>query len=63
MDCVAFSGFASDYENHWAKNEISTLLSSDVLSGDLEGNLRPDDNILRCEFIKVITIKNIYINC
>ncbi len=54
LSSVAFSGFASDYENHWAKNEISTLLSSDVLSGDLEGNLRPDDNILRCEFIKVI---------
>jgi len=51
---VSFVGFSADYENHWAKDAISSLLSSGVISGDTDGSIRPDDNILRAEYVKVI---------
>lgn len=45
---------ATDYNNHWAKNDIITLLNSNIISGDEMGNINPDNMITRAEFVKVI---------
>ena len=45
---------ASDYENHWAESFISELLRLNVISGDSEGNINPDNNITRAEYTKII---------
>lgn len=54
LSSVSYVSFAADYEAHWAKDAISSLLSSGVISGDADGSIRPDDKILRAEYIKVI---------
>ena len=45
---------ASDYSGHWAEAAITSLISSGVVSGDDTGSVRPDENILRSEFVKII---------
>lgn len=43
-----------DYTNHWAYDAIETLVNENIITGDSSGNINPDANIKRCEFIKVI---------
>ncbi len=47
------NSFASDYSGHWAEQDINYLINKNIVSGDANG-IRPDDKILRAEFIKVI---------
>lgn len=49
---VAVSG--SDYETHWAREAIQRLVSGGILAGDSSGNMNPDTEILRCEFVKIV---------
>lgn len=44
---------ASDYEEHWSKDAIETLLQERIISGDTDGNMHPDAPITRAEFVKV----------
>lgn len=44
---------ASDYNTHWASEEIEYLIKNNVVIPS-ENGVRPDDNITRAEFIKVI---------
>ena len=41
-----------DYTNHWAYNAIETLVNENIITGDSSGNINPDANIKRCEFIR-----------
>ena len=50
---VSIVAFASDYDTHWAKEQIEYLISTGIVSGDASG-VRPDDYILRAEFVKII---------
>ena len=46
--------FASDWENHWASDNINILISKSIVSGDEQGNINPDKPIKRSECVKVI---------
>jgi len=38
----------------WAKESVLTLSASGIISGDGNGNFRPDDSITREEFLKIV---------
>jgi len=44
----------SDYENHWAKEAIELLKEKEIVQGDETGNINPDANITRAEFVKIV---------
>lgn len=46
--CV-FAAEYSDIENHWAETAIDRWTDAKVISGDGDGNFRPDDFITRAE--------------
>ncbi len=54
MSAIALPGVASDYTGHWAQETIALLVADGIVSGDESGNVNPDANITRAEFIKVI---------
>lgn len=39
---------------HWAQSYLSNLVRYDVMRGDPSGDLRPDDNIKRAEFVAMV---------
>ncbi len=39
-----------DMKSHWAREEVEFLGGLDIITGDENGNFRPDDNITRAEF-------------
>lgn len=39
-----------DMKTHWARDEVEFLGGLDIITGDENGNFRPDDNITRAEF-------------
>lgn len=41
-------------EKHWADNEINYLVDKDIMKGYEDGTFRPDKEITRAEFVKVI---------
>lgn len=47
-----------DIKNHWAKDEILYLLDKGLASGYDDGSFRPENNITRAEFIKIVN--NVY---
>lgn len=64
---VADSGdkvFSDVAEEHWAADKIANLAARGVVSGDEDGTFRPDDNVTRAEYIKMLTsvlkFKNVY---
>ena len=64
---VADSGdkvFSDVAEEHWAADKIANLAARGVVSGDEDGAFRPDDNVTRAEYIKMLTtvlkFKNVY---
>jgi uncharacterized protein YkwD len=44
----------SDLSSAWAQEEISNLVSAEVLSGYPDGSFKPDNPLTRAEFIKMI---------
>ena len=54
ISSMGIVGSAADYNGHWAQSSIDALISDGVVSGDTSGSVRPDDNITRGEFVKVI---------
>lgn len=46
--------FASDYDNHWAKEYISNAIERGFAGGTGNGNFEPDRNITRSEFISLL---------
>ncbi|MCK9268265.1 MAG: S-layer homology domain-containing protein [Alkaliphilus sp.] len=47
-------GEESDIADHWAKEEIEYLMSKGVVSGYPDGSFKPDKQITRAEFVKMI---------
>ena len=45
---------AAEPGGHWAQAEIDSLKEKNIVSGDANGDFRPDDSITRAEFIKII---------
>ncbi|HCT63735.1 MAG TPA: hypothetical protein DIC60_00375 [Lachnospiraceae bacterium] len=41
-------------ENHWAKSYMLNLYDRGLMRGDLNGNLNPDKNITRAEFVSIV---------
>lgn len=41
-------------ERHWADQYLNNLVRNDIMQGDLQGNLNPDNNITRAEFVAMI---------
>ncbi len=54
MSAIVLPGAASDYTGHWAAETIALLVADGIVSGDENGNVNPDANITRAEFVKVI---------
>ena len=52
---AAFAQVFSDIEGHWAAEEILNAHSNKIISGDGDGKFRPNDNISRAEFMKMVT--------
>ncbi len=49
------SDFAiTDTKYHWGKNEIETLVRMGIITGYPDNTFKPDNNILRGEFIKIV---------
>lgn len=51
----AVATFASgDTSGHWAESDINYLVSKNYVKGDDNGDIRPDENITRAEFVTVV---------
>lgn len=44
----------NDIQGHWAQQEIDSLAEKGIVTGDGNGDFRPDDAITRAEFIKIV---------
>ena len=45
----------TDITKHWAESQLEIAYSSGMINGDPDGRFRPDDNISRCEYLKMLT--------
>lgn len=45
---------ANDYENHWAKAQITDLMDRNIVNGYNDGSVKPDNNISRAEFVTLV---------
>ncbi|WP_099189055.1 S-layer homology domain-containing protein [Tepidibacter mesophilus] len=51
---ISFAASFSDVNNHWAANQIKSLVNKGVVSGYSDGTFKPDNHITRAEFISLI---------
>lgn len=49
-------GFADMDASHWASAAVNTLAEKGVVSGDENGNFRPNSTITREEFVKMVVV-------
>ena len=45
---------AEDISGHWAANDINFLREKGIVQGDDQGNINPNNNITRAEFVAII---------
>lgn len=45
---------AEDYSKHWAAETIELLVTKGIVKGDSRGNINPDKNITRAEFVALV---------
>lgn len=62
LNCVTIFAQTNDYENHWAKEEIEFMKEKGVVSGYPDGTFRPNNNMTKAEFYKVINMIMGYIH-
>ena len=56
-------GYAyTDSQGHWAESIINKWSDSGIISGDGNGEFRPDDYITRAEFVKVVVTAKQYVD-
>ena len=46
--------YRANTERHWAESYLNNLVKQDVMRGDDEGNLKPDNYITRAEFVTMM---------
>lgn len=46
----------SDVENHWCREYVLRLAEKEIISGYEDNTFRPDKNISRAEYVKLITV-------
>jgi len=46
--------YKSDYVGHWAESNISEFISKGYIGGYSDGTFRPNSNITRAEFVKIV---------
>ncbi len=51
---VSAYALSPSYAGHWAQNEMDSWQQQDLLKGDDDGNLRPNDGITRVEFMALV---------
>lgn len=51
---TAVFAIENDYDNNWAKNEIKYMKNRGIVSGYPDGSFKPDNNMSKAEFYKVI---------
>ncbi|MCL2153563.1 MAG: S-layer homology domain-containing protein [Oscillospiraceae bacterium] len=51
---VPMAAFAEDITGHWAIDDINFLQEKGLVQGDSYGNINPDNNITRAEFVALI---------
>lgn len=60
--CMAFSAFAAGFsdlsDSHWAYKNIMDLSSEGVINGYSDGTFRPEAQVTRAEFVKLIGTTN-----
>ena len=44
-----------DIQNHWAKDSVNELCEKGVISGFPDGTFKPDNQVTRAEFVKMLT--------
>ena len=49
-----FTASAEDLSGHWAASEINLLIEKGIVRGDGSGNINPEKNITRAEFVAII---------
>lgn len=58
LACAPLQAFAagqpSDYGGHWAETHIRTWIDRGYLHSDDNGNIHPDDNVARVEFMSLV---------
>ncbi len=54
LGTVVFAHPFSDVSGHWAAAEIEKGYNNKIINGDGDGKFRPDDNITRGEFLKMV---------
>jgi len=53
--CVgAYVTTGESYAEHWADQYLNNLVSQQIMRGDDDGNLNPDNNITRAEFVAML---------
>ncbi len=45
----------TDVKGHWAEAQLEKAYNNGMINGDPDGRFRPDDNISRAEFMKMLT--------
>lgn len=52
--CVCAGNSLSDISEHWAREHIQELVDKNAISGYPDGTFKPENNISRAEFIKIL---------
>ena len=53
---IAQAAELRDIENSWAKGAIEELVAQDIISGYPDGTFKPDRQVTRAEFAKILTL-------
>lgn len=61
-NCTIALAQTNDYENNWAKAEIESIKSKGIIVGYPDGTFRPNNNITKAEFYKIINKTMGFIN-
>ncbi|MEC0144235.1 S-layer homology domain-containing protein [Paenibacillus alginolyticus] len=50
--------YFSDMKGHWAEKAINTLASKHIVDGNADGSFRPNDQVTRAQFIKMLILSD-----
>ena len=53
---LAADSTGTDYENHWAAEYIDAMRDAGYVSGDPDGSFRPNSEVTRAEFMKMVDL-------